>query len=527
MKKIIIALGIVMFSSSLFAQSALKPVQVNVFKNGTYFIAKEGSVPVKKGSALLELPKQPLLGTYWIIVSKENKISKVYFLTDTIKKTKVPQNFNDIFKGSVGKKVHFTYSAGSEKNLREISGTLAEFYESSNIAKIKLADNKTTYFPVSSMVEFTIDDSGAGMLTVDSMVRVAKIFLEKPSSNVDLKLVYMQSGIQWFPSYNIKIINDNELQLEMKALVENYSEDINEAELTLTVGNPQFFYNATCDPIANNYLTSIFDTKTSSLTTIPMQMQTYANSNAYMANDRSILESNFESYNDYTTEGEKTNDLYMYKLGNVTLPQQSKTSFQIFSTKLPYKDMYEVTIGDIVNYSYYSYISNDPEKRYDVFHSLQLSNVTTYPFTTAPVFVMNENMQPLAQDRLKYTPTGANISVQLSKAADVVVKNKEEEVKKEENVKKIGKTFYNRVTIKGVISIENLQNKKILLTIKKNLLANVIDASDGGKIDKSGRYSYLNPFVDINWEIPFGAKDKKTITYTYEVYAPNNGAGSN
>jgi hypothetical protein len=526
MKKIIVALGMLVFSVSVFAQSALKPVQVNVFKNGTYFISKEGSVPVKKGSAMLELPKQPLLGTYWLSAAKDSKISKVYFVTDTIKKTKTPQNFNDIFKGSVGKKVHFTYAAGGEKNLREITGTLVEFYESSNIAKIRLADNKTTYFPVSSMVEFTIDDSGAGLLTVDSLVRVAKIFLEKPANNVDLKLVYMQSGIQWFPSYNIKIINDNELQLEMKALVENYSEDINDAELTLTVGNPQFYYNAATDPIANNYLTSLFDVKTASLTTIPVQMQSYANSNMFVATDHSQADLNFEPYDEYATLGEKTNDLYMYKLGKVTLPEQSKTSFQIFSTKLPYKDMYEVTIGDIVNYSYYSYISNDPEKRYDVFHSLQLSNVTTYPFTTAPVFVMNENNQPLAQDRLKYTPMGANISVQLSKAGDVVIKNREEEVKKEENVKKIGKVYYNRVTIKGYITCENLQNKKITLTVKKNMLANVFEASDGGKIEKSGRYSYLNPYVDVNWEIPFGAKDKKTITYTYEVYAPNNGASN-
>jgi hypothetical protein len=155
---------------------------------------------------------------------------------------------------------------------------------------------------------------------------------------------------------------------------------------------------------------------------------------------------------------------------------------------------------------------------------LQLANITTFPFTTAPVFVLNENMQPLAQDRLKYTPTGANVSVQLSKAGDVVVKNKEEEVKKEENVKKIGKTYYNRVTIKGYITIENLQSKKILLTVKKDILANVLETSDGGKIEKSGRYSSLNPFETLNWEIPFGSKDKKTITYTYEVYAPNNGS---
>lgn len=517
---------ILVVSIVVSAQSALKPIEVNVFKNGTYFISKEGNVSTKKGYAELELPKEPLLGTYWLNTTKDLKISKVCFLTDTIKKTKTPQSFSDIFKGSVGKKVRFTYYYGSDKNTREINGLLSDYYETSSIAKIKLADNKTTYFPVSSIVDFTIEDAGVDMLKVDSLVRVAKIYFDKNANSTDLRLVYMQSGIQWFPSYNIKVVNENELQLEMKALVENYSEDIDGAELTLTVGNPQFFYGSTFDPIYNNYLTSLYDISSKSITTIPMaQMQTYANDNSFVATDpNGGMGNHIEAYYDYAIGGEKTNDLYMYKVGNVSLPKQSKTSFLIFSTKIPYKDVYEVNVGDVVNYSYYSYISNDPEKRFDVFHSLQLSNTTAYPFTTAPVFVQNENLQPLAQDRIKYTPTGANVSVQLSKAGDVVVKNKEEEVRKEENVKKIGKTSYNKVTIKGTIIIENLQNKKIFLNVKKDLLANVTTTSDGGKIEKSGRYSALNPFINVSWEIPCGAKEKKTVTYEYEVYVASNGA---
>ncbi len=526
MRKIFVFCYLLSLMALVSAQSALSPVQINVFKNGTYFVAKEGNVSAKKGYAVLELPQEPLLGTYWLNTTKETKISKVCFLTDTIKKTKNPQNFNDIFKGSVGKKVRFSYYYGSDKNVKEISGTLSDYYETSSIAKIKTADNKTTYFPVTSLVDFTIEDAGVGMLTVDSLVRVAKIYFDKNVSSTDLRLVYMQDGIQWFPSYNIKVINENELQLEMKALVENYSEDINDAELTLTVGNPQFFYGMTFDPIYNNYLTSLYDIKPTSSTVPMMAMQTYANENSYVATDVSASMNHIEQYYDYSTAGEKTNDLYMYKVGKVSLPKQSKTSFQIFSAKIPYKDVYEVSLGDIVNYSYYSYISNDPEKRFDVYHSLQLTNNTTYPFTTAPVFVQNENLQPLAQDRIKYTPTGANISVQLSKAGDVVVKNKEEEVKKEENVKKIGKTYYNKVTIRGTIYIENLQNKKIFLTIKKDLLANVLSVSDDGKTEKSGRYSYLNPYINVNWEISCGAKEKKTVTYEYEVYAPSNASST-
>jgi len=508
-----------------YSQGNVKPVQVNVFKNGTYFIAKEGNVAVKNGYAMIELPKLPLLGTYWLNAAKDNKITRVCFITDTIKKTKKPQNFNDIFKGSVGKKVHFTYSAGADKNLREISGVLLEFYEGSGIAKVRLADNRITFYPVASVVEFTIDDSNVGELTIDSLVRVAKIYFDKSLTNTDIRVVYMQRGIQWLPSYSIKVINENELQLEMKALVENYSENIVDADLTLTVGNPQFYYGFQYDPIYNNTLTSLFDVKPAA---VPYaQTQQYYTSNVYVTEDRSSGTGEISEYYDYTTEGEKTNDLYIYKIGKVSLPEYSKTSFQIFSTKIPYKDVYEVNIGDVANYSYYNYISNDPEKRLDVYHSLLLTNSTIYPFTTAPVFVQNENMQPLAQDRIKYTPAGADISVQLSKAGDVVVKNKEEELKKEDNVKKIGKTYYHKVTIKGTISIENLQAKKILLSIKKDIVANITGASDNGKIEKSGRYNVLNPYMKINWELPLGANEKKSITYEYEVFvAASGGIGS-
>ncbi|HOY31639.1 MAG TPA: DUF4139 domain-containing protein [Bacteroidales bacterium] len=520
MKKIIASLCLISISVFLFAQSSLKPMQINVFKNGTYFIAKEGSVRVDKGCTILELPKQPLMGTYWLNPAKENKITKVCFLTDTIKKTKKPQNFNDIFKGSVRKKVRFTYAVGSEKNLREISGTLSEYYEGSGIAKIKLADNKTTFYPVASVVEFTIDDANVGELSVDSLVRVARIYFDKNMASTDLRVVYMQSGIQWIPSYNIKLISENELQLEMKALVENYAEDIDDAELTLTVGNPQFYYGFQCDPVFNNCLTALYDIKPAA---VPyMQTQTYYTSNVYMAEERSLDGNDIPQYYDYSAEGEKSSDLYMYKLGKVSLPAQSKTSFQIFSSKVPYKDVYEVSIGDVAAYSQYNYISNDPEKRFDVYHSLLITNNTAHPFTTAPVFVQDDNFQPLAQDRIKYTPKGANAAVQLAKAGDIVVKNKEDEVKKEENVRKIGKTYYNKVTIKGTIYVENLQDKDILLTVTKSLTANALNASHDGKIQKSGRYAGLNPYITIDWEIPFKGKEKKTITYEYEVYAASN-----
>lgn len=84
----------------------------------------------------------------------------------------------------------------------------------------------------------------------------------------------------------------------------------------------------------------------------------YAQASApMMMYDNSVVseEKSYDGYTgdmnyQYNTEGEKTNDLYIYKLGKVSLPKNTKSSFSIFSSSIPYEDLYEVTINDYVNF---------------------------------------------------------------------------------------------------------------------------------------------------------------------------------
>jgi len=501
-----------------FSQTSLKPTTVNIFKNGTYYIVKEGNIKTNDGSALIEIPSNPLLGTYWITSVKDLKISDINYKTDTLKTNKRVQSIIDLIGANIGKKLKFTYKP-NDKELRDVSGILVSYQKLYGLIKLKQADNKYFFLYVNNIVDVLFEENPEESIKSDSVCRLAQIKFDKTPSSVDLKVYYMQNGMQWLPSYNVKLINDKELQLEMKAIVENYAETVENAELTLTVGSPQFYFGSAFDPISFNDLTNGYSLKTTSSAFRAAQPMQQYYSNAIMT-DGSLAESApvaYDDYNNYDTQGEKTNDLYIYKLGKVSLPNKSKTSFQIFSVKIGYKDVYEVNLNDFVSYYNRGYISIDPDKRYDVYHSFQLLNTTSFPFTTAPVFVLNEQLQPLAQDQIKYTPSGSNCTVQLSKAGDVIIKNKEEEIKKEDGVKRVGKSVYNRVTIKGTVTVENLQDKKINLNIDKNLIASIIEVSDKGKIIKSGRYSNLNPNSSIEWEIQLIGKEKKEITYQYEV----------
>jgi len=522
MKKLILISLFVGVAGFVFSQNNLKPVSINVFKNGQYYIVKEGNLAVKDDYAVMELPNSPLLSTFWIYTANDVKINQVTYMTDTLKKLKPTLSILELIEANIGKKIKFNYKL-NDKDIREVSGTIAEYIKNYGLLKLKTNDNKTTFLYANNILDITFDESPYEKINSDSLYKLAKIKLDKNLSNVALKAVYMQSGMQWLPSYCIKIINDKELQIEMKAIVENYAESVENVDLTLTVGAPQFYFNTTGDPIGYNYLTNLYTIRPPA--TPAIAAQSYY-SNAIMSEESRSEDIAYNDHSTYETQGEKTNDLYMYKLGKVNLPCKSKTSFQIFSVKVSYKDVYEVNMGDVSNYSSYGYINLDPEKRYDVFHSLLITNGTNYPFTTAPVFVLNEQSQPLAQDQIKYTPMASNCSVQLSKAGDVIIKYKEEEMKKEEAVKRIGKITYNKITIKGTVNIENMQNKKIELNINKDVIANVIAISDSGKSIKSGKYLNLNPNSKVNWDLQLNAKDKKEITYTYEVFVNASLGGS-
>lgn len=508
----------------LSAQETLIPTQINVFKNGTYFIVKEGTVKPVDSKFSLYIPIQPLLGTYWINTAKDVKIAEVSYVTDSIKTMVTAKNIPEVAFANKGKKVKVGYMT-DEKTYKDISGTLQEYFKSSGMLKIKTAEGKTQYLMINTVTDFTVEEVPADKMQVDSVTRLAKVKLAKSIESTPIKLIYMQKGMQWIPSYNVKLISDKELQLEMKALVENNMESIDNAELTLTVGNPQFFYGFTIDPIAKSTETNI-STIYNATKGLGYGGNVMVQTNAYQSYSTDASSAtgydydnyDYNDYGTYTTEGEKTNDLYMYKLGKVSLAKDSKTSFQIFSNNLPYKDVYQVDIYDVVNYSYNSYIGNDPEQKFDVYHSFKLTNTTDNPFTTAPVFVMDENLQPLAQDQMKYTPTKSDVSIQLSKASDVIVKNSEEESLKTDDTKKYGKDTYTKVKLKGSIIVENQQSKKITLSVSKNLTADVSEVSDDGTIKKTGKYYGLNPYSEISWEVSVGANDKKTITYNYEVW---------
>jgi hypothetical protein len=554
MKRLFAILLISGFAINSNAQKELQSKQLNVFKNGTYFVVKEGTVAPKDKIWTMELNINPLLATFWMTGTKESEIDRIDFMYDSIPNKHVFTSYSELMKANKGKTVTLSYVPGynaynpvsyewnyydyqrpttNEKPIA-LTGIIEYYYTATNMVKLKLASGEYKLLNANSVVDLSFKDAPKETVDYDSLARVAKVTFKNSGAKMPLKLSYMQSGINWSPSYNIKLIDDKTLQLEMKALVENFAETMKDVDLILTIGAMNFKYGTQTDALAQMYNTISAVSAVGSTYNwnygsglANAQSVGYAAPSAY---NLSVTDANasydygdepvydYTNYSTYAVAGDKSNDLFSYKLGKTTLEYGVKSSFSMFSKNVPYEEVYEATLWDQINYAATYQVTNREDQVIPVYHSFKIKNETDVPFTTAPVFVQDEKLQPLAQDEIKYTPVGSDVKIQIAQSPDVKINNTEEEKSSEDRSKKYNNYYYKKVTIKGTIKVENLQSKAIKLDVTKNINGNISIASDEGKIKKTGVYTGINPQSNTEWEVKLGANQKKEITYEYEVY---------
>lgn len=506
-----IALALLATTLVANAQTILPVKKVTIFKNSTAMVVKEGNASVKDGTVKLPIPGQTQFGTYFIGAGKDNAIKNIVFRNDTIKSKAVAKEVWQYLAGNPNKQVTLAYTPtqGIDKT---VTGKVTAYDLYSGIVRFTTDAGRTIVMNANSIYQADFKEEPSAFYMADSIKRMAVLKPEKAADNIALQQVHMTGGINWIPSYYLRLTSDKNARLEMKAVVENFAEDLKDAETELVVGAPQMIHSGQLDPITYDYIsTNGLDN------TIAFRAKNYMQLNAVAAGTVGMDESAGYFEGNFSTEGEKSGDMYIYKLGKITLAEQAKGTFPIFAASVDYKDKYEGTIADATNYFNNRFVPQE-EKTYDVFHSLEVKNVSTVPLTTASVMVVNEKEQFVAQDEIKYTPVGATTNIRLSKAIDVIMKNQEEEKTREDNAKKIGKVSYSKVVVKGTVNVENYQGKDATITVTKVLNGTVTSQSNDGKVVKKNSYSYVNPASEIKWEVKLAAGEKKTLTYEYEVF---------
>jgi len=509
MKYLTAMLCLIILINETNAQSGLPVKKISIFKNNTAMIIKEGAAPVRSGKVSIPVPSHAIYGTYFLGTGKDNPVKNLSIKNDTVKKQEKAIEVWQLVAGNIGKKVTISFSPAQQID-KAISGKILDYNQQSNMLRIQQDNGKITAINAATlyMAEFAEEESRTYM--ADSIQRSLILSAQNGADNMTLQEVYLQSGINWIPSYFMILKGDKTAHLEMKATIENFADPISNAETELIVGAPQMTYSGKPDPMTYDYQTLDGAADAS--------QQGYAMSNAMQARGNFAFAAAAAPAYDksFATEGEKTDDMYIYKIGKVTLDRNSKGIYPIFGGTIEYKDKYKGTIPDKSNY-FYNHAPDADETPIDVYHSLEVKNSNGVPLTTAPVTIINDKDQFVAQDQIKYTPAGGSCDIRLSKAIDIIMKNTEDELTRTDNARKVGKVNYSLTKLKGTVTLENYQDKEVTVYVTKEMSGDVTAASDAGKIIKPKGRATINPYTQIKWEVKLSPNEKKSLSYEYDV----------
>lgn len=484
----------------------LKATKIAIFKNGTYFIAKEGAATSTSKVFYFTPPASALNGTFWYTL-KEGKIQAIQIMDAPTQVTKTATSFGEYLASNINTEVSLTLLYGTSTST--IKGIVSNYYADARMVVLKLNDGSLKLINVNNISDINLGANAKNTYISDSTVRLAKVQLEKEINNSKFSTLCMQTGINWVPSYFIQIKDAKTASLDIKASIENTSESFTDVPMSLVVGNPQMYYGKQLDMISS--ITSGYG----------VGYGTYTQKAMY-TNTTTSYDSESEGSPDNSTEvtGEKSNDLYYYNLGTMSLEKDAKVIVMLGSKEIEYKDLYELDIEDKANFWYTRVAGIDPNTTYETWHVLKIENTTNTPLSTGPIFVTDENGKPLAQDELKYTPIGANTKIKLSKAIDVQTCDDEEIVSKDANKVRINKRDYEVVKIKGKIKVVNYQSKQINIAISKTINGKITNGN-GGTItilpNRNANYNNVNDLNIVRWEKIIKPNETLYLDYEYEV----------
>ncbi|MBN1184730.1 MAG: hypothetical protein JXB49_20755 [Bacteroidales bacterium] len=508
----ILSINIVINGQSDFNQQKLA-----VFKNGTAFCVKTGNLNVKDKTCILNNTPDALFGTLWA-GAKNGQIKGMNTLKTKTTEPHEVLSIKDMVTGNVGKraKVVLYNEAAYDAEILSVNGSVVTLNTKERWVTTELSSIKTVEFYEKPNLTYNMEtDKNQLALEFDS------------DGNKEVSLMYLMSGISWFPSYLITIDDKSNADIVLRSTLVNDAEDLENAVVDFVVGVPNFKYNNLSSPltskqslaefIANlNYSRySSYNYNAAGLSNAIMTQQAYGYGRADVADEGDVTQ-------EVLPEARNSEDLYFYTYKDVNIKKGERKTFDLIDNAVTYEHVYETELKPNSSSGYYSGSNYDDENN-KVWHSIKLKNSSDKPWTTGTVLIMKgegSKAEPLSQDMLKYTPPKGESLVKITEATDVSVKDSEEEVKRVEKQTRYNNYYYDLVTIDGEIVIRNYKNKEITLKIKRDIYGKLQESSLEWESTKMpAAYNRgLDPLNYVSWEITMKPSEERKIRYSYTIY---------
>jgi len=412
---------------------------------------------------------------------------------------------------------------------RPISNPRYQSYQATSLVIIKTESGNVALNAGSIIrVDFEDEDITTSFSSILKQPSI-RMELEKAANGQKIGMSYLARGITWSPSYLIDISDSKKATLTAKAVVINETADLRDIHLDLVTGFPNIRFGEVNSPVAMSqdlagFLRGLTSGRSESGSRRNIMVGNAMTTQAALRYDgSSFSESEPVPTPAYSTaqEGTVSEDLFLYPVENISLRRGETALLPLFTAEVPYKHIYIWKIPDWLdeNERYRRNIDKDEQLlAEEVWHSCRLVNTMEMPWTTAAAEFVKDG-QITGQDICYYTPPGAETTIRLNRALNVVAEQTELELSRQRSAVRFHGYDHDLVRVKGELKLKNRLDKDVTVEVTKNLSGEVLETVPKAKDTPTAKgLRWVNPRHILVWEIELKAGQEQTLSYTYEVY---------
>ena len=140
------------------------------------------------------------------------------------------------------------------------------------------------------------------------------------------------------------------------------------------------------------------------------------------------------------------------------------------------------------------------------------------PLTTAAAeFVTNGTFT--GQDICFYTAPGAETTIRINRAMNVLAEEAEVEVERRRNAATFHGSSYDLVKVRGELKLRSRIDKPVKVEVSKELSGQVLEMLPAAKdVQTAKGLKQVNPKHVLTWEIELKSGAELKLSYLYQVY---------
>jgi len=199
--------------------------------------------------------------------------------------------------------------------------------------------------------------------------------------------------------------------------------------------------------------------------------------------------------------GAVAEDLFVFDVGRVTLREGERMVVPVARYELPYRDVYALDIPFAPPAEMQQHARDERARTIErllaapaVMHRVRLENRSPNPLTTAPAVILRQG-RILGQGLLTYTPKGASVDLDVTKAVGILAGREEEETARTPNASQWHNSTFDRIDLAGTIRLANHTDKAVTVEVSQGVLGWADKADANGAIAKLNALEERGPLV--------------------------------